>query len=123
MLTEPPDRRVLGFYTLSSSTIQLDSLPEKLAKKLPKYPQLPATLLGRLAVDVTARGKRYGELLLMDALRRSLEAATEIGAMAVIVDAKDDGTAAFYARYGFEPLPEHERRMYLPMGQVAAIFS
>lgn len=123
MLTEPPDRRVLGFYTLSSSTIQLDSLPEKLAKKLPKYPQLPATLLGRLAVDVTARGKRYGELLLMDALRRSLEAATEIGAMAVIVDAKDDGAAAFYARYGFEPLPEHERRMYLPMGQVAAIFS
>lgn len=123
MLTEPPDRRVLGFYTLSSSTIQLDGLPEKLAKKLPKYPQLPATLLGRLAVDVTARGKRYGELLLMDALRRSLEAATEIGAMAVIVDAKDASAAAFYAQYGFETLPEHERRMFLPMGQVAVLFS
>ena len=123
MLTEPPDRRVLGFYTLSSSTMALSDLPEKFAKKLPRYPQLPATLIGRLAVDVSVRGKRYGELLLMDALRRSLEAAAEIGAMAVIVDAKDDGAAAFYQQYGFVPLPGHERRMFLPMGQVAAIFS
>lgn len=123
MLTEPPSRKVLGFYTLSSTAVFANELPEKLARKLPRYPQLPATLLGRLAVDVTARGKRYGELLLMDALRRSLEGAEAIGAMAVIVDAKDDGAAAFYAQYGFEPLPEHERRMFLPMGQVAASFS
>lgn len=123
MLTEPPDRRVLGFYTLSSSMIALEGLPDKLAKKLPKYPQLPATLLGRLAVDATAQGRGYGALLLMDALRRSLEAANEIGAMAIIVDAKDDAAAAFYAQYGFDPLPEHERRMFLPMGQVAALFS
>ena len=123
MLTEPPDRKVLGFYTLSSSAVLLDELPEKLAKKLPKYPQLPVTLLGRLAVDATAKGRGYGALLLMDALRRSLEAATEIGAMAIIVDAKDDAAAAFYAQYGFAPLPESERRMFLSMGQVAALFS
>ena len=43
--------------------------------------------------------------------------------MAVIVDAKDAGAAAFYAQYGFAPLPEHERRMFLPMGQVVELFT
>lgn len=122
VLTEPPDRRVLGFYTLSSSIVRLDQLPETLSKRLPRYPQLPATLLGRLAVDQAARGRRYGELLLMDALRRSFESANEIGAMAVIVDAKDHDAAAFYARYGFAPLPDNDGRLFLPMAAVAALF-
>lgn len=55
MLTKRPDSRVLGSYTLSSSTIALDELPKKLARILARYPQLPATPLGRLAVGQSAR--------------------------------------------------------------------
>ena len=94
VLVEPPSRRVLGYYTLSASIITADQLPPELARKLPRYPQLPVTLLGRLAVDQGHRGKGLGELLLIDALRRSLEAASEIGAMAVVVDAKEIGRAS-----------------------------
>jgi len=94
VLVEPPANKVLGYYTLSASVITADALPAGLAKKLPRYPQLPVTLLGRLGVDQSQKGKGLGEFLLMDALHRRLEAATEIAAMAVIVDAKDAVAAA-----------------------------
>ena len=123
VLVEPPANRVLGYYTLSASVIMVDELPAELARKLPRYPQLPVTLLGRLAVDQASKRKGFGELLLMDALRRGLQAAAEIAAMAVIVDAKDDAAAAFYAHYGFIPLQQHPARLFLPMKTVAQLFA
>jgi len=122
VLAEPPATKVLGYYTLSASVITADALPAELAKKLPRYPQLPVSLLGRLAVDQAQKGKGLGEFLLMDALHRCLDAAAEIAAMAVIVDAKDEGAAAFYARYGFLPLQQQPARLFLPMKIVAELF-
>jgi GNAT superfamily N-acetyltransferase len=122
VLVEPPSNHVLGYYTLSASIITPDALPADLAKKLPRYPALPVTLLGRLAVDQSLRGKGLGEFLLMDALHRSLEAAAEIAAMAVIVDAKDKEAAAFYECFGFIPLQRQPARLFLPMRTVAALF-
>ena len=121
VLVEPPSNRVLGYYTLSASVITADAMPAELAKKLPRYPQLPVTLLGRLAVDQSLRGKRLGEFLLMDALHRSLEAAAEIAAMAVIVDAKDKEAEAFIERFGFTPLQQQSARLFLPMKTLTAL--
>ncbi len=122
VLVEPPSARVLGYYTLSASLVLADALPADLAKRLPRYPQLPVTLLGRLAVDRTARGKGLGELLLVDALRRSLQGAVEIAAMAVVVDAKDSAAQSFYERFGFIALQRQPARLFLPMKTVAALF-
>jgi GNAT superfamily N-acetyltransferase len=121
VLTEPPSREVLGFYTLAAASVLLRDLPSAIGRRLPKYPQVPATLLGRLAVDQRVRGRGHGELLLLDALARSLAASATIGAAAVIVDAKDDAARRFYERYGFVALPGHPRRLYLPMRTVAAL--
>ena len=117
----PPNTRVLGYYTLSASVVTLTDLPDELTRKLPRYPQLPVTLLGRLAVDQSARGRRLGEHLLLDALHRSLTHADEIAAMAVVVDAKDENAAAFYRHYGFIPLQAQPRRLYVPMRVVAQL--
>ena len=117
----PPNRRVLGYYTLSASVVTLTDLPDELTRKLPRYPQLPVTLLGRLAVDQSARVQRLGEHLLLDALHRSLTHADEIAAMAVVVDAKDENAAAFYRHYGFIPLQAQPRRLYVPMRVVAQL--
>ena len=68
--------------------------------KLPRYP-MPAALIGRLAVDERARGRRLGEQLLIDALRRVVDAAETIGCLGVIVDAKDEEAEAFYSKYDF----------------------
>lgn len=121
VLIEPPAQSVLGFYTLAAASLLLRDLPPAVAKRLPKYPHVPATLLGRLAVDQRARGRRYGELLLLDALARSLAASATIGAAAVIVDAKDDAARRFYVRYGFESLPDQPQRLFLPLQTVAAL--
>ena len=122
VLVDPPARRVLGYYTLSASTVSLGDLPETFARKLPRYPQLPVILLGRLAVDQHLRGQGSGAFLLMDGLRRSLQAAADIAAMAVLVDAKDDQAEAFYRRFGFLSLQQQPRRLFLPMKIIAGLF-
>ena len=111
-----------GYYTLSQYAIQLDAVPEEIAKKLPKYPMVPATLVGRLAVSTEFRGQRLGELLLMDALQRSLVLSEQAASAGVIVDAKDESARSFYKKYGFLDLPRVERRLFLPMGTVAQLF-
>lgn len=121
VLTEPPSAEVLGYYTLSASLVDVKDVAADLAKKLPRYPQLPVTLVGRLAVHAGLKGQGAGALLLMDALHRSLAHATEIAAMAVVVDAKDETAMAFYRHFSFQPLQRDARRLYLPMKTVAAL--
>ena len=80
------ETRVLGYYTLSTLSIDLSLLPEKLAKKLPKHP-IPAALIGRLAVDISAQGKGIGKMLLSSAIKRTLAVSDEIAIYAMVVDA------------------------------------
>lgn len=122
VLTQPGNPAVLGFYTLSASIISVEELPPELMKRLPRYGQLPVTLLGRLAVDRTVGGQGVGEFLLVDALHRSLEGAQQIAAMAVIVDAKDERAESFYRHFGFLPFQQTPLRLFLPMAQVAKLF-
>ena len=121
VLIEPPSAEVLGYYTLSASIIDVADIAADLASKLPRYPQLPVTLVGRLAVHERRKGQGCGALLLMDALHRSLMHAADVAAMAVVVDAKDDTAVRFYRHFSFLPLQRDARRMYLPMKTVAAL--
>jgi predicted GNAT family N-acyltransferase len=118
----PDGETIAGYYTLSQHAVKLDAVPDEFAKRLPKYPMVPATLIGRLAVDSKFRGQGLGEKLLMDALNRSLRLSRELASAAVIVDAKDDTAAAFYRKYGFIEFPKVERRLFLAMGTVAQLF-
>ena len=77
---------------------------------------------GRLAVDQSMKGKGVGQLLLMDALHRSLDAAANIAAMAVLVDAKDAAAEAFYRHFSFLPLQQQPRRLFLPMKSIYRLF-
>ena len=113
---------VVGYYTLSSLSVNVADWPEDVARKLPRYPVVPATLLGRLAVDRSLRGKGAGEHLLIDALRRSLEASREIASVAVVVDAKDEDARTFYEHYGFLPFADAPGRLFLQMGTIAELF-
>jgi GNAT superfamily N-acetyltransferase len=114
--------RIIGYYTLSAFTIEATELPAELIKRLPRYEHLPAVLIGRLAVDRDFAGQGFGTLLLMDALHRSLEQSQHLGAMAVVVDAKDDQARSFYERRDFKRLLDHEYRLYLPMKTIEQLF-
>jgi GNAT superfamily N-acetyltransferase len=113
------DGRVAGYYTLSNAGIERDLVPEQLQKKLPRYKDLPVTLLGRLAVDQHHAGKGYGSILLIDALRRCLEISAVIGSMAVVVDPIDEGAKQFYLKHEFIPLDSG--KMFIAMDTIAAM--
>jgi GNAT superfamily N-acetyltransferase len=115
-----PDGTIAGYYTLSSTSVQLAELPEQTARKLPKYPLVPATLLGRLAVDRRQQGKGYGRFLLADALYRAVR--SEIASFAVIVDAKDDNARRFYQRESFLPFPNQMMKLFRPTADIRRLF-
>ena len=109
-------RLVAGYYTLSATSVELEKLPIELTKKLPRYPRLPATLLGRLARALAFKGQGIGDLLMVDALKRSYENSSVIGSVAVVVNPKDVPAAKFYGTFGFQPLDD--QKMFLPMKAV-----
>lgn len=109
---------IAGYYTLSSMTVDASALPVAAARKLPRYPQLPATLLGRLAVTQPHQDRGLGEHLLIDALRRGLDATASVGSVAVVVDPIDDRARAFYEKYEFMALIDQPTRLFLPMATI-----
>ena len=108
--------RIVGYYTLSQTSVSSQKLPAALTKKLPRYSELGATLIGRLARDIAWRGKDIGRLLLVDALRRSVRLSAEAGSVVVVTDPKDNKARAFYETYGFQTLDE--RRLFIPMKEL-----
>lgn len=115
------DGVVAGYYTLSATSLTLAELPEATVRKLPRYPLVPATLLGRLAVDRRYQGKGYGRFLLADALYRAV--INEIASFAVIVDAKDESARRFYERESFLALPGQPLKLFRPMADIRKLFS
>ena len=99
--------------------VKLTEFPVEITRKLPRYPLLPATLLGRLAVDQTCRGRGYGRFLLADALFRAVR--SEIASFAIVVDAKDDAARRFYERESFLPFPDQPLRLFRPMADIAKL--
>jgi GNAT superfamily N-acetyltransferase len=116
-------RRILGYYTLSAYGIHLKELPEDLAKKLPKYPLLPATLLGRLAVSEAHKGKKLGTLLLMDALYRSWQNTAQVASVGVVAEAIDDAAFRFYRHHEFLPLTGHPSKLFIAMKTIERAFA
>jgi GNAT superfamily N-acetyltransferase len=110
---------IVGFYTLSATSIAWMDIPEHLARKLPRYP-IPAALIGRLAADRRFHRRNYGKYLLFNALDRVVALARQIALFAVVVDAKDNAAAGFYARYGFQPLSNRGLRLLLPLATYVA---
>ncbi|MDX2432761.1 MAG: GNAT family N-acetyltransferase, partial [Bacteroides sp.] len=80
VLIDHESNLIKGYYTLANNSISQEIIPEKFRKILPKsYLSIPATLLGRLAVDQRFQASGIGKLLLIDALRRSYDISKSIG--------------------------------------------
>ncbi|MBI3146197.1 MAG: GNAT family N-acetyltransferase [Pseudogulbenkiania sp.] len=106
--------RILGFYSLSSSEVNADGFPSR--KRLPRL--IPVVRLGKLAIANALQEKGLGELLLINALERIRDIAANLGVHAVVVDAKDEHTAAFYEKYGFRRSPADPLMLALPVSSI-----
>jgi len=107
---EESEKPALGYYSISSGAVAFDIVPEK----LPRHP-VPVALIGRLAVDKSARGHGLGEMLLVHALRSAQRASEVVGIYGVVVDAWDEAARKFYLKYGFNELRDDRLHLYLSM--------
>jgi GNAT superfamily N-acetyltransferase len=114
--------QIIGYYTLSMTSIDLSELPQAIAKKLPKYPLIGVTLIGRLAVAKNYQGLGWGKLLLMDALYKSLLASQQVASFAVVVDAIDESAVKFYQRFDFQSFPEQPFKLFRTIKNIAQTF-
>jgi GNAT superfamily N-acetyltransferase len=117
---------IAGYYTLAATSVPIEAAPVDLRRRLPYYPVVPAILMGRLPVALERQGQGLGRALIADAVIRTDRLGigrpegrpslrTGYGALALIVDAKDEAAAAFYRASGFQPIPDETRRLFLPI--------
>ncbi len=104
---------IVAYYTFAAANVLASDLPADVARKLPRYPYVPAALIGRLAVDKRVQGQRLGEALLADAALRAARSAPAV--FALLVDAKDASAEAFYKRFGFRDLQSQSLSLFLPI--------
>jgi GNAT superfamily N-acetyltransferase len=110
---------IAGFYTLSAAQIPLTSLPEQLAKKMPRYDAIPTSRIGRLAIDKRYQGRGLGSALIADALKKSSNAS--MGVYALLVDSKDENASTFYQHHGFIPCLGKPQTLFLPLETVSKL--
>lgn len=106
---------VLGYYTLSMHTFQPGVMSKTQGKKIPKGYNVPAALVGRLAVSSAYQGQGIGVGLLLDSFQRAVDLAHIVGIFAVAVDAKNDEALSFYKKYGFIQFKDEPYKLFIPM--------
>ena len=113
------DERILGFYSLSPASIAYERAPEIIKRGLARY-EIPVFRLARLAVNRSVQKQGLGGQLLLAAGRRCLMVATEAGGVALLIDAKNEQAAQWYAGYGAVPLLDTPLSLLLPLKTIHA---
>ena len=116
------DNLVVGYHSLTASSIRRDDAPSRVAKGLANQP-IGVVLLGRLAVDQRVKGKGLGRALLLDALSRTARAAEAIGIRALLVHAIDEDAKRFYQHFNFETSPVDSMHLMLLIKDLRALMT
>ncbi len=111
---------IAGYHTLVVGHVTQDDAPERLAKGLPRHP-IPVVILARLAVSQPWQGKGLGAALVVDAMRRVLQAADIAGVRAMVIHAKDETAQRFYEHLGFVPFPGKPLTLYRLLKDIRAM--
>jgi predicted GNAT family N-acyltransferase len=112
-------KTILGYYSLCSASLEYARTSATIRKQLARH-DVPAFRLGRLAVDRSVQGKGLGGQLILAAGRRCLLAAVEVGGVAILIDAKSERVAKWYASYGAVPLADAPLLLLLPLATIQA---
>jgi len=110
---------ILGFYSLSTASVAYARTPEIVRRGLARH-DVPGFRLARLAVDLKLQGQGLGGQLLLAAARRCLLASAEVGGVVLVIDAKNERVAAWYASYGAVPLLDAPLSLLLPLATIEA---
>lgn len=111
--------RILGFYTITPSAVAHEDAPETITRGLARH-EIAGFKLARIATDLSVAGQGLGGQLLAAAALRCLRVAGEIGGVLLIIDAKNERAANWYASYGAEPLKGKPLTLVMPLSTFAA---
>lgn len=123
VLTQNGEMEIMGYYSLAAYGINTKLLPQHITKRLPKYDQAPATLLGRLAVNNHYQGLGIGEYLLVSALQKSYDISQLQGSLCVIVEAINQNAVNFYKKYGFIQFDDNKNNLFITMKTISDLLS
>jgi GNAT superfamily N-acetyltransferase len=118
-IDDADNKTILGFYSLSPASIAYSRTPETVRRGLARH-EVPGFRLARLAVDHKFQGKGIGGQLLLAAGRRCLLAAAAIGGVMLVIDAKNERVAKWYASYGAVPLVDTPLTLVMPLATLEA---
>jgi len=118
-IADMDETAILGYYSLSPASVSYARTPELLSRGLGKY-DLPCFRLSRLAVDSKVQNQGLGGQLLMAAGRRCLRVAAEVGGVVLLIDAKNERAAHWYATCGAVPLLDQPLSLLLPLATIDA---
>ncbi|UOA25846.1 GNAT family N-acetyltransferase [Pseudosulfitobacter sp. DSM 107133] len=117
--------KVEGFYATNAHSVYYEDLPKKYMRGAPAHGSIPAVYISMMGRDITCKGKGMGAVLLADALKRIALGAERFGVAVVLLDVLDCGDPKAveqrkqtYEKYGFQPLPSEDLRMFLPLATV-----
>ena len=113
------NKSILGFYSLSPASVGYARAPEIARRGLARH-DVPGFRLARLAVDRRWQSRGIGGQLLLAAGRRCLDAAAEVGGVVMVIDAKNERVARWYASYGAVPLLDAPLSLLLPLATIRA---
>ena len=117
---KPSDAKVYGYYTISSSAVKFESLPQ--SRHLPRYP-IPAILIGKLAIDKGTQKQGLGTALLFNALSRAVAVAEEIGVFLIEIKAVNENAKALYIKIGFVEMLDERAKLYLGIKKVRKLLA
>ncbi len=104
---------ILGFFALAACEVVSEDLPLPLAKRYPA--RAPGAKLARLAIDRRHQRKGYGQILMVEAMKKALLVAEHIGIIGFFVDAKNHDSRVYYEQFGFISFPKQPMEMFLPL--------
>lgn len=117
-ISNEDQRTILGFYSLSPASLEYARTPKIVQQGLARH-DVPVFRLARLAVQLEFQGAGLGGQLILAAGRRCILAASEVGGVALLIDAKSDRAAQWYASYGAIPLADAPRSLLLPLATIS----
>jgi GNAT superfamily N-acetyltransferase len=112
-------KTILGFYSLAPGALAYSDTPEIVRRPLARH-DVPGFRLARIATDRRWQGQGLGGQLLAAAARRCLRAAAEVGGVVLIIDAKNERAARWYANYGAVRLRDRPLTLVMPLATFAA---
>lgn len=120
LVDEGNSAEIIAYMTLVVCEVLSDDIPHQWKKKYPR--RIPAAKLAKLAVAVDQQRKGYGEMLLIDAMQKTLYVSNTMGIAGLFVDAKHQQAKAYYHQFGFIGLPEQLDKLFIPISTMAKSF-